>query len=300
MISRIQRVKVKAFRPTSADDLYEKGCFFPNASFDPLANTVTLCPQMLDTPKGTLDLVLAHEFGHAIDPCIVGLELLKDPKNGNEMLMPSEWAVGKQLLAGVGASKNPFGTVIQCMQSPESMDIKRTTNAERYADLEEFLEDLRKEGVEESDTVFTDTQKEMRKFQPGEEEDYCPGSVADPKVGYLREAFSDWLATEVIADKLKEIKDPKKAKNLALESQLMGLQMECGGFAQDQKESIVRDMQAAGCSSDTTQHLFDLEKGDDSKDHQSWDKRVSKIMLVHPEMQKALGCEPQKETVFCK
>lgn len=299
MISRIQRVKISTFKPKSADELYEHGCFFPNAFFSPMTNEVTLCPQMLDVPEGTLDMVLAHELGHAIDPCSVSLEVMKD-SSGAESLLPKEWATGKLALSGVRPSKNPFGSAIQCLQTPESMDIKRTTNAERHAELEEFLEDLRKEGADDNDSVVTSIRNQMRSLQEGEEENYCSEFPEDPKVAYLRESFADWMSTEVIASKLKETKDPAKAKSLALESQLMGLQMECGGFNQDQKESIASDMQAAGCRASVVEHLFGLEKGKDSDAHQGWDKRISKIFLAQPEMQKALGCEPQKETVLCK
>lgn len=298
MISRVKRVKIEALRPQSEEELYDRGCFLPNASFKPDLNTIVVCPQMLGAPEGALTMVMAHELGHTIDTCLSSMPIINNM--GHEALAEPSWDGVDNLVRAVPNSKYPLASVTQCLQKPSSMNIKVRTNADKRKDLEEYQEGLKAEGFGgDGDVELNKIQTQMRKFDEGEEESLCPQSDDDKAAGYLQESFADWMSAQVIADKLQDARDPAKAKALALESQLIGLQSDCGGFTQDQKEAVIKQVRAAGCKTGYLENLFSLDKSDDNEDHPGWRRRISKIFMAQPEIQKALGCQAQKNTVVC-
>lgn len=58
-------------------------CFFPNAYYNPLRHQISVCPQMLNYPKETLAMVLSHEMGHSIDPCMSSKKLVAFKKEAS-------------------------------------------------------------------------------------------------------------------------------------------------------------------------------------------------------------------------
>lgn len=301
MISRIEKVKWASFRPKNEEELYEKFCYLPNATFSPEGNQIVVCPQMLGMPEATLELVFAHELAHSIDTCFSSMTLSDD--RGEMKLTDPNWAMGKLLVEGVPPSQNPFGKTIQCLQTPGSMGHKLRTNADKIEDLKQYVAGLDAEGADPENPEMQKIQGTLRDLEEAKEENYCPANDDDQPAKYMQEDFADWMAAQVVSEKLKAEKDPAKAKAAAFETQVLGLQTECPGFEQDQKDHIEKQMKSAGCSRQSqvaVKAILDIDKGQGGAEHPGWNDRTNKIFLAEPEMQKALSCQPKKDVTLCK
>jgi hypothetical protein len=75
MLKRIRDVRMNP-PPTSWAALQNTGCSNgPNAYYDPMSHSFTLCPSIMNFPASTLQAIVAHELGHAIDPCTCSFHL---------------------------------------------------------------------------------------------------------------------------------------------------------------------------------------------------------------------------------
>lgn len=299
MIARVRRVRWEVVLPNSPEELFESGCYLPNARFKPPGNAVSLCPQMLGIPEGTLTMILAHELGHAIDPCMVSNTIIE--MNGEEWVLGRDGDGMKSLVASVPAEKNPLDSVIQCLQSPQSLGVQIRNKTQKAKELRSHIAGLVKEGVASSPGDLIAAQNKLREYEdPETPEDYCAEGPNDSGAYYLQEAFSDWVAAEVLAERMRAENDAGKNKAFVFESQLLGLQSECAGFSQEQKEMISKQVRAAGCKPAAVDALFSLDQARDVEDHPSWSRRMSKIYLAKPELQKALRCQPDRKSKSCE
>ncbi len=73
-------------------------CPGPNAFYNPNTHSMNLCPQILELPEISLKTVIAHELGHAIDPCIItgDLKEYNIPINQNQMIANNNFKQGQQ------------------------------------------------------------------------------------------------------------------------------------------------------------------------------------------------------------
>ncbi|MBS1971260.1 MAG: hypothetical protein JSU04_13205 [Bdellovibrionales bacterium] len=299
MIKRVEKVQWTSFRPKSEEEFLEEGCVLPNAKYIPSGNKMQLCPQLLGMPDMVLMSVIAHELGHSIDSCFSSLALVND-SGGQESLKDSKWATEKFVLDPIPASKNPFAEAIQCLQKPQSMGLKLRTNADKRADLENYIAGLEREGADPDNGELLRLKNTVRDYEDGQEENLCAENDGDDQAHFMQEAFADWMSAQIMSGKLAEEKDPAKAQKQAFEAQLLGLQSECPSYQADQKEMVLKQMKAAGCETVSTEALFSLDQSADSEKHPGWAKRVNKVYLAEPEVQKALKCQPDKGTAACK
>lgn len=301
MISRIEKVKWTSFRPKNEEELFENACSLPNAFFSPNRNEIVVCPQMLGMPDATLEMVFAHELAHTIDTCYSSMTLSDD--RGIMKLSDPNWAMGKPLVEAIPASQNPYAKAIQCLQSPGSMGRKVRSNEDKIQDLKEYLAGLDEEGADPENPEIQKIQAALRDLEEAREENLCPKGEEDKNANYLQENFADWMAAQVVSERLKEEKDPAKAKAIAFETQALGLQAECPGFAEDQKAHISKQMKDAGCSNKSVaavNALFEVDKSEGGNEHPGWVERSGKIFMAEPEIQKALSCQPKKDVTVCR
>ncbi|MFN8847086.1 MAG: hypothetical protein ACK5V3_08705 [Bdellovibrionales bacterium] len=69
LLARVEKVQLQyADHPDSLATVACKDSM-PNASFNPITETVHLCNNILDSPNAAILKIIGHEIGHAIDPC---------------------------------------------------------------------------------------------------------------------------------------------------------------------------------------------------------------------------------------
>lgn len=118
MISQIEKVKFK----TDCRDENDRSAWTfiqKNGFYDSAKNTISLCQGHLrDDSLFPITRVLAHELGHAIDPCSNPLA----PRTLNEKLFGRPKDTSSQAAA---ESEQPTASLIRCLREPESIGAKR-------------------------------------------------------------------------------------------------------------------------------------------------------------------------------
>ena len=280
MITRIKTVKLAgASLENGINGLVASGCEMPNAVYMNLRHDITLCPQLLNMPESTLVATIAHELGHAIDPCNTSFSFSQN-QNGNYQIDTPEsmGGSGKPGLFEIPVL-NPqtlaYNNVISCLEKPDSMGIKLptkdevidrvTTNFPQNTNLPDFV-----------DEHYDDFKN-------------CLLVRGDTKI---QEAFADWMSSQVVADQLIEIQDSAKAKKMAFESQLILLGVDCPRIKKKTLETM--DKAATHISNQCTQfRSLNQAISQDIQDpsHPKSEDRVNRIYFAKPEIQKALGCK---------
>lgn len=233
-------------------------CELPNAIMDSATSTLFICPQLLRLPEPGIMMVLAHEMGHSIDPCnISGALYDNNVKKGSYPDIPSNKAdiakAGKKISDGVGLPKNPFSTVIACLQSKKSIQVP----------------------LPETIAAF-------------ENERACKGVSGDQR---MQEGFADWISSQVLKKKATEIKDAASAKQFAMESQLLFLGIGCPNISARVNNRLLASIDQTQKSAlrDRCQKLGQLQQ---DHDHPITTSRIGRLFWAPKEMQKALNCKP--------
>jgi len=311
MIARVQSVEMSALKSFSVQALAEAGCDLPNAFYEPADHTLTLCPQILSAPDASIYMTLAHEIGHSIDPCVVSQNLEKTKDTTKYPFTPfanvdPDFVDHKNqtsIVSGVIPDKNPFDSVIQCLQSPQSVEVHLPSLVELKANLRKQIQESGFSGDSEEDPTVTILKRQLRDIDSNYKKmGYCSISTdedgKDSDHSYMQESFADWISSKVLAAKLSGM-DSARSKSWAFESQLIGLQLSCPAFTADQKEAIVSHLSPGACKTTKIQNILMRDDNKDSADHPAWTKRVSKIFLAQPALQKALQCKPSANVKAC-
>lgn len=285
MIAQVRAVKMKSIPvPIEWEELAVHGCEAPNAYYSPGENTVTLCPQILNYPDGGLYSVIAHELGHAIDSCNVA----NHPQQGKEIY----------------PDNNPLKGVLSCLQSPQSLGVKipsksaleKRVKDERDALIEEMKEMGDAENGEENFTdgteaMFADRLSELNEFYDSQK--HCASFIGN---GHMQEAFSDWVATQAVSERLKGMKEAVKAKDFAFTAQSIFLGTDCENIRQVTMDRVKAAAGKACAALEDYESYMQEAKAEAEADgsyssHPEARDRVNKIMMADPKMREALGCK---------
>lgn len=308
MISRIKSVRFETPDiKKNPSALVEYGCESANAYFDPESSSVKVCPQLMNLPDSTLLFTLAHELGHAIDPCRMSFGLAKTQRVVPEWMEPMTLPPGPVTTPAVSPSKNPFKSVIACLQSPQSIGAHIPTKEDLLKDIDMEFESLK--GIAALDSApgeekFTDLDESNFTEQKKKINDhyadflYCE-ELAGQK--HMQEAFADWVGTEVVADKVSSISNPQKAREYAFASSAFFMGADCANL----RQLLVTKIGTAvrnGCP-DLAAKLESHANASDTLtelSHPTSARRVNKILFSHPTIQKALNCRPGDNGKECR
>lgn len=141
---------------------------------------------------------------------------------------PCTLSYSQNSIAGIPFQKNPLQQTVQCLQSKDSMEAETP----RY------------------DQKHRDQHAACSKVNPQEQ---------------IEEVFADWVASEVIAEKVRAEQDRQVAEKKALESQMLFLSVAC--FSDQTREN-----KAHGS-------------------HPSIQKRIERIFLAQTAFQEAFRCQ---------
>jgi hypothetical protein len=307
MLARITTVTIST---ADANDLISpaaKGCDIPNAGYNPLEHKITVCPQLMNLPDATLFSILAHELTHPIDPCIMSMSYSKNGRviSLNDVDFRTEEPTPQDpFFTAIKTTANPFKNTISCLQRSDSMGVQIPA-----------MESVIASRIEE--TKFTiATKEEVAAYQNPADTDATDFLRAqlDKKVagirthypefkqcynlsgsGHMTEGFADWMASQILKQKISDIPDSGKAKTYAAESQMHLMAISCQNVAQS-AAAVVRPLIKGKCSDEGMDTNGVLE----TDTHPASSKRVSRIMYAPPEVQKALGCKKAADLIECK
>lgn len=310
MIARIKSVRFQVPR-LDGDyvELVEDGCETPNAFFQPSNSSITICPQMMNMPDASLFSTMVHEFGHAIDSCSMAFE---NSKQGR--ILP-EWMDGMTspapaVRAGVSPAKNPFHSVLTCLQSKESLGVKVPAKKDLLSKVDMDIASLRGEmsseemGGGEEGEQFTDAAEAIfdeQKKNISSHYDNFKHCSSFSGSGHMQEAFSDWLSSQVLADKIATIPESAKAREYAFASQAVFYGTGCENVSQVALNKVDASM---GDKCQPLANLKDYLTSGDAEileaSHPKNSGRINRVIYAKAELRKALGCSGGENAKECK
>lgn len=328
MISRIKLIRLDA--PSMADQSMG-ACRSPNAFYNPSNHKFVMCRQVMNYPDENLKMIIAHELGHSIDPCTATeplasveveeqkIQSMKFPEYKNDLIVPFQFKVPDQgkgkftaqnkswfeadnapqkvkfadVAPAVPLKENPFSSVVECLASRESVNA-------RTADLETVKKNLKDQIAKykaSQDPIGQAKAKELegtlsRIDTTWENRKAC--SIL-PGKSEMQEAFSDWLASQLVSEDVENAakKSQAEAQKLAFESQGFFLSFGCFSSVPDLAADVKTQAKKSGCGYEKSEYIKDLSAiyNAESKDeHPDMERRVEKIMLANPKVRAALGC----------
>lgn len=338
----IQRIETIKYMEPKVESLFAGSCGSPNAYYNPFNHEFTICPQMLQSPDATLQMIITHELGHSIDPCIASYSLQqhtgekkrnpqgdvmresmnvflkqmkavefnpKIPKQSEVMyssfdpeMVAQVYGSGlnnhqsREVLAGVPLSKNPFASVVTCLQSGRSVSARMGDIEGAKRNVLENIKTLKESGAPDSHPQVQSLKATLARLDSHYvEKKSCGYMGSDKGPSQMQEAFSDWIASEVMAGKVEaanKMGDREKAKQIAFEANGFFASMNCESFKLDIAEEVQQVMTRAGCQRRGTTLVEDLTNMSRHEDpHPEGHARVSRIFMGHPTISETLGCK---------
>lgn len=325
----IKKVKTISFNPPRLTEMVKSMCQTPNAFYNPADHSFTICPQMLDFPKMSLIETIAHEISHSFDSCNFSTKLYK--KSGPQVMEEAPFEIDLQMEyvsnhvstvkedPAYAKAKNkihdtalyrdhPFSKTLSCLQSDESVGARSMNRGELKNKVKAKLSELDRLGQNTTHNLearyvnyLKDNQEEFFDHFQG-----CDIGNAGTRVGrsQMQEAFSDKIASEVVARKLKT-QSPDEAKKSFLE-----IMLSYGDLCSKENDSSGKVKEFA--NRENCPNFFDniaaedkVIKGIDLIDpafntHPDVIKRIERNHLAHPEIRNALNCPLDSGVKYCE
>lgn len=280
----IQRIK------TVHHDTSFKKCDSPNATYDPSRHSFSLCPQVLNLPKMNLKMIVAHEFSHAIDPCVASFPL-KKVTGQKAPVIPTKTERGRvefkieserqqvhssideefvrqqyngelveikfeEVLPGIDFDSHPFAKNknLECLQKEKSFAARIPTMEKSRNSLNRHIQEKIESGTKENDPELISLKKTLRnldsQWKMRRACQFIPGEISQ-----IQEAFSDHLSSKVVAASLEKVTDPKGKKDAAFELSGFFVGTSCAMNASS-FESGLKNEVPAPCLSDQSTGAF--------------------------------------------
>lgn len=303
MIARVTAVKFNFPKSNQElSDLAANGCEIPNAFYAPGTHEVTICPQMLNLPDATLFSVLSHELGHSIDPC---QSVKPYSRSGDQITSEnpffSVYTYANQrkniIFKGIPPTQNPFKEVISCLQKENSIGVVIPTLKQAQEKARKSLEDQM--GGKDFITpamaaTFADQERSINLQY--ESFKACHELTGN---GHMQEAFSDWIASQTLKQKISEIPETAKAQQYAFESQAIYIGSSCKNL-NETAVAYLRPLVRRKCPDLLDKMESADRRTDGSETHPATHARVNRIMMATPEIRKALGCHKDDGVTECQ
>ncbi|MBS1984327.1 MAG: hypothetical protein JST16_09145 [Bdellovibrionales bacterium] len=244
--------------PTCADG--------PNAFYSLADHSMNLCPQILEQPPAALKSVIAHELGHAIDPCTMSYNFLHlklkgkpgpdnsdpdaykphlsspPPKYTFSVLPPEMILNGRPNLSlyspgqsaepdantpGMHPSEYPLGSVVRCLNGPQSIGARFANPQKVLQPLYQDSENLIAAGANPKNS------QRLRKnlaatqiIQQQLTDQIACSSLPGPR-SQMSEAFADWVSSKIMDNEVAAALTPEAKRRVALETMSFDLVADC-------------------------------------------------------------------------
>lgn len=305
LLGRLKDLKFVVQSPnTSQKDLFEQGCEFANAAYQPFKHTVLMCPQMLNMPESTLFFVLAHEIGHAIGPCNSSYDYSQGAMSIPEWILPGfESSAIKQ--PRIPSKDHPLKSVFQCLQTDKSINVKLPKKSEIIARVEQE----KKEAIasklnfdEEASTEVLSMVYDEKIAQINSNYDEYSSCYELSGSSHLEESSADWYASQAVSLKLAELQSSSQKKEFAFGAS--GAMMSLNGCANTRQAAIQKAKAIVGnekCDQgNAVINFLQTSNEQDGKEHPLAANRINKVLLAQPDLRSALQCKGAESVQQCK
>lgn len=305
VIERVSKIK---FKPAQFDDESQIGsCLTPNAYFDEINHTVTICPQLYESPEATIEHILYHEIGHSFDPCA----LSQDSGSYAEYSKTKPFPI-------VSIKESPFKETISCLSSNKSMGFKPNSYNEilkKYEDnYRETFNSYQEQGWENAEVKYSSLTEMAEAQMLIQERRDTPEQIEACYFGSgsrrYNESFAEWVSSQMVGRKIKTMNDPAEKARYASEAQLLLTAGSCASVDSYTAKNIpsqLRKYPELKKCLDYYEQIKNEQAAADEADygppiltHPTDEARSNRLFLVQPDVQKALGCTPLKDTRHCK
>lgn len=308
------------------EDTNSAMCVAPNAFYNPQDHKITICRQLLMLPKESIKAILAHELGHAFDPCMISGELynIGEGKGQNSLgsiylssglkLKPSQYKDSENALMtdvlemlpsgfetkakGIPFSDNPFSSLVSCLSSPKSMGARLPDYVTLENNLNLAIAEMEAGGAtKKSHPEYAQLLKTKANFKNLVKSKYACSFIPGTGFTEVQEAFADWVAGEVVASDLAKAK-PEKKRTLAFESMAFFLGMDCKNLGPELSDNTKATLKA--CNPQASGGTYPGLAGDvmtltqiaqrSSDPHPRTFKRIDNLFMAQPEIREAMGC----------
>ena len=211
----------------------------------------------------------------------------------------------KDLDSGIPLSKNPFSGVLDCLSGENSLGARKSAKTKAMADLDKSIGFAKMTGVPDSDPGLQKLLNAKKNFEKVYDQvgacSFLPGQ------SQMQEAWSDWMAGEVIAKKVKNEK-PENKLSMAFESFGFFLAANCNLRKPKVFEDGKKFLRDLNCIDDenenslsSTIEAIGQASSERSDVHNHSVERIEKLFLAHPELREALGCQQKKsKRIHCE
>jgi hypothetical protein len=284
----LTRVRTVGFTPPRpGQNIYELsmiGCEMPNALYQVNSHKLIICPQLLNLPDASLFGAIAHELGHAVDPCMLSLSFGK--LDGGRFYMNKRGFDRDEegtVLPSLPNEKAPFNNVVSCLESNESIGARTPGRDQLVGALDLVIKN----------SAFDPRLSNKRDLIASSYDKikYCSFWTGSQ----MQEAAADWMGAQTLAEKLSGLHEPARAKSYAFESQMVIMGLSCPQVKQANRLAL-RDLDAKispKCRQFRDLKFMLLDSPDIPEDtHPRSADRINRIIYAKPEIQKAMGCRP--------
>lgn len=282
---RISAIKLTPIDYTDPDQ--QIACVGPNAYYQKDAHEITICPTLLEYPTAALESVLAHELAHGIDTCALAHDFSKSNN-------PNTYPV-------ISSYDNPFKETIKCFENKASMSIKPSSVSEIEKQFIEYGKRLQEEQGLTDDEVQSFVDGQMEKL--GDTDDKLVNCSTASGASHIRETFSDWISAGVLEQKLNSLTSTEQKKKYAFESQLIHLATGCDSLFLSQKtrftDALTNSPKLKACYQKMVAKNEAIALENKEFSHPTSEKRINRIYMTKPGIQKAFGCKPNPEFKDC-
>lgn len=202
----------------------------------------------------------------------------------------------------ISSSQNPFSSVVSCLQGADSVEARVADIAGTKEAINKKINDLKQSGATDTDPRVKDLQETLARVDSVyADKKACSFIGSSGGQSQMQEAFSDWIASEVMANKITSAKTPEEGQQIAFEANGFFGAVNCEGFNADIAESARQTMEKAGCRhrGDTmSKDLQNMATHDDP--HPEGYSRINRIFMANPAASRALGCQQQSGVKHCE
>lgn len=209
----------------------------------------------------------------------------------------------KEQQQSIDLAKNPFASVIQCLQSYGSVEARIGDVSKAKLAVSKKISDLQWSGATDDDPNVKDLKQTLERIDSVyEDKKVCSFIGSHEGRSQMQEAFSDWIASEVIASKITTAANRQEGQQIAFESNAYFAALDCLSFDLDIANTAKNTLEKAGCLSTRSSRLHkDLEnmRTDDDPHPKSYN-RINKIFMANPTTAAALSCQKRSEVKHCE
>lgn len=331
MIERAkEKVKTIRFNPPRLTETLGRVCQSPNAFYSAENHSFTICPQMMNFPRFSLMETIAHEIAHSIDSCNLSKAMMK--KKGPSVVEDAPFEIelktdappANYTLASYGEelkpanvvqnfmkyADHPFSETLSCLKDPRSVGAVSLNQNDIKKQIESAMENLQKNHG--SDTGNNAQVRYLSHLKQNAEDffSYAEGCSLEGKGSknllrsQMQESFSDKIAAEIVARKLKG--KSRQAAEKAILEVTMGYAAPCPNDT-DGEKALMKFAEKEGCKNfysnkSYSERIFTgLAIMDPAFDtHAPTQVRIDRNLLAHPEVRKALSCPLDRGVKYCE